>query len=1042
MKQKIINLLVLIVVFTAVNTFAQTTTATITGTITDSTDGMELPSVTVLEKGTSNGVTTDFDGNYTIKITKENAILEFSYLGYKTIEVSVDGQTKINVILEKGSEALDEIVITALGIKKSTKAVGYSLTQVKGEEISNVKTTNAINSLQGKIAGVNITTNATGAAGSSRVVIRGASSLSGNNQPLYVVDGIPIGNNNNGAAGEWGGNDGGDGISSINPDEVASISVLKGGAASALYGSRASGGVILITTKTGKNQKGLGVEFSSSVTFDKVNTSLNEYQTEYGQGKFGLKPVSGADAAAIGLNAWGPRLDGTSVPQWDGVSRPYSYAGNNQENFYNTGITKINTIALSSSTDTSSFRFAVSNLDNDDITPNASLGRKTFSLNAGTVVADKLTANVNVKYIIEEANNRPRLSDAPGNANYMTQLLSPNVSVSSMNPGMNEDGSEQQVLSGNPYITNPYWAANKFKNKDKKNRIIASGSLRYDVNDWLYVSARAGLDHYNIRRTSLTPYGTAFSELGGITENNISYTQIDADLIIGADKDITDKITLNALVGTNTNHVQNEDIGLSGQQFIVPTLADFGNTTNQSGSRGFGEREISSIYGSFEVSYDDYLYLTYTGRNDWFSTLSFPGKETPNDDFYTSLSGSLIVSELIELPEAINFFKLRAGYSNVAGGAQDPYQLGLTYQIVGQGHLGQPLGNITNTSVPNQNLVAFNKSEVEIGLDARLFDNRLALDLAYYKNETTNDIVPVAASVFSGYSSALANIGVVENKGFEFLISAKPIVTDDFSWNTSFNGSYNTGTVISTNESDGDISVGQPRSLNIAVTQIVGEDYGTLFGTAYARDDSGAIIYDRSSGVPIAQQAASRKILGTGVAPLTLGFSNSFKYKDFNMSFLIDGKFGGQVFSGTNAAARGAGLHQDTNPNGGRENGLVVSGTDTSGSSFTTTVSQADMETYFAPVGIYGIAEASVYDSDYIKFRQLSIGYSLPSKYLDKTALSSVNISFIATNLFYLMTTAPNIDPEAGFNVGNGQGLEWFGVPPTRNYGFNLNIKF
>ena len=1033
------NMFLVVFVLSAFNTFAQTTTTT--GTITDASDGMTLPGVSVLEKGTTNGVITDFDGNYTIITTKENAVLEFSFLGYQTTEIAVNGQTKINVTLEQGSEALDEIVITALGIEKSTKAIGYSLTQVKGEEMSNIKTTNAINSLQGKVAGVNITTNATGAAGSSRVVIRGASSLSGNNQPLYVVDGIPIGNNNNGAAGEWGGNDGGDGISSINPDEVASISVLKGGAASALYGSRASGGVILITTKTGKNQEGLGVEFSSSVTFDKVNTSLNEFQTEYGQGKFGLKPVSGTDAKAIGLNAWGPRLDGTSVPQWDGVSRPYSYAGNNQENFYNTGITKINTIALSSSTDTSSFRFAVSNLDNDDITPNASLGRKTFSLNAGIVVADKLTANVNVKYIIEEANNRPNLSDAPGNANYMTQLLAPNVPVSSMNPGMNEDGSEQ-VVTDNVFITNPYWAANKFMNKDKKNRIIASTSLRYDVKDWLYVSARAGLDHYNIRRTKLTPYGTGFSALGGITENNISYTQIDADLIIGADKDITDKITVNALVGSNVNNVQNEDIGLSGQQFIVPTLADFGNTTNQSGSRGFGEREISSVYGSLQVSYDDYLYLTYTGRNDWFSTLSFPGKESPNDDFYSSLSGSLIVSELMELPEEINFLKLRAGYSNVAGGAQDPYQLGLTYQIVGQGHLGQALGNITNTSVPNQNLVAFNKTEVELGLDARLFDNRLSLDLAYYKNETTNDIVPVAASVFSGYSSAIANIGIVENKGFEFLISGKPIITDNFSWNTSFNGSYNTGTVIATNETDGNISVGQPRSLNIAVTQIVGEDYGTLLGTAYARDDSGAIIYDTSSGVPIAQQAASRKILGTGVAPISFGFSNSFQYKDFNMSFLIDGKFGGQVFSGTNAAARGAGLTQDTNPAGGRENGLVVSGTDTSGSSFTTTVSQADMETYFAPIGIYGIAEASVFDSDYIKFRQLSIGYRLPSKYLDKIALSSVNISFIATNLFYLMTTAPNIDPEAGFNVGNGQGLEWFGVPPTRNYGFNLNIKF
>ena len=1011
----------------------------ISGIINDS-EGLPLPGATVQNLNTSDGVTTDFDGKFSIEASIDD-VLQISFIGFKTFDFKVSNLTDdFTIQLEQGN-ALDEVVVTSLGIKKSSKALGYSLTQVKGDEMSNIKTVNAINSLQGKVAGVNITTNATGAAGSSRVVIRGASSLSGNNQPLYVVDGIPIGNNNNGSAGEWGGSDGGDGISSINPDEVASISVLKGGAASALYGSRGSGGVILITTKTGESQKGLGVEFSSSMTFDQVNTSLNNFQTEYGQGKFGLKPISGEDATEIGTNAWGPKLDGASVPQFDGISRPYSYVGSNQENFYNTGVTQINTIALSSSTDNSSFRLSLSNLENEDLTPNAGLNRKTFSLNAGTVLADKLTANVNVKYVIEEVNNRPNLSDAPGNANYITLLSSPNVSVSPMDPGVNDDGSEQLVTS-NVYITNPYFAANNFNKKDKKNRIIASSSLRYDLKDWLYVTARAGIDHYNIRRTNLTPFGTGFSPLGSIQENNISYTQIDADIIIGADKDITDKISVNALLGSNTNHVVNENIGLSGSQFIVPTLADFGNTANKSGSRSFGEREISSVYGSFEVSYADYAYLTFTGRNDWFSTLSFPGKTTPNDDFYSSLSGSLILSDLLELPEKISFLKLRAGYSNVAGGAQDPYQLGLTYQIVGQGHQSQPLGNITNQSVPNQNLVAFNKAEVEVGLDARFFNNRLSLDLAYYENETTNDIVPVAASIFSGYSSALANIGTTENKGFEFLISGKPIVNDNFSWNTSFNGSYNIGTVIATNETDGNISVGQPRSLNIQVVQIVGENYGTLFGTAYARDASGAIIYDTSSGVPIAQQASERKILGSGVPPLTLGFSNSFRYKDITLSFLIDGKFGAQIFSGTNAAARGFGLHQDTNPAGGRENGLVVSGTDTSGASFTDTVSQADLETHFAPVGIYGIAEASVYDADYIKFRQLSLGYQLPSKSLDNTFLSSVNISLIGTNLFYLMTTADNIDPESGFNVGNAQGLEWFGVPPVRNLGFNLNIKF
>ena len=532
----------------------------ISGIINDS-EGLPLPGATVQNLNTSDGVTTDFDGKFSIEASIDD-VLQISFIGFETFDFKVSNLTDdFTVQLEQGN-ALDEVVVTSLGIKKSSKALGYSLTQVKGDEMSNIKTVNAINSLQGKVAGVNITTNATGAAGSSRVVIRGASSLSGNNQPLYVVDGIPIGNNNNGSAGEWGGSDGGDGISSINPDEVASISVLKGGAASALYGSRGSGGVILITTKTGESQKGLGVEFSSSMTFDQVNTSLNNFQTEYGQGKFGLKPISGEDATEIGTNSWGPKLDGASVPQFDGISRPYSYVGSNQENFYNTGVTQINTIALSSSTDNSSFRLSLSNLENEDLTPNAGLNRKTFSLNAGTVLADKLTANVNVKYVIEEVNNRPNLSDAPGNANYITLMSSPNVSVSPMDPGVNDDGSEQLVTS-NVYITNPYFAANNFNKKDKKNRIIASSSLRYDLKDWLYVTARAGIDHYNIRRTNLTPFGTGFSPLGSIQENNISYTQIDADIIIGADKDITDKISVNALLGSNTNHVINENIGLS-----------------------------------------------------------------------------------------------------------------------------------------------------------------------------------------------------------------------------------------------------------------------------------------------------------------------------------------------------------------------------------------------------------------------------------------------------------------------------------------------
>ncbi|PCJ95523.1 MAG: SusC/RagA family TonB-linked outer membrane protein [Flavobacteriaceae bacterium] len=1010
---------------------------TVSGTVTDS-NGTPLPGVNVIEQGTSNGTSTDFDGNYSLNVSDGNAVVSFSYLGFSTQDVAINGQSTISVSLEEDAEMLGEVVVTALGIRKETKALGYSLTQVDGEELSTIKVPNAINSLQGKIAGVNITQNATGAGGSSRVVIRGASSLTGNNQPLYVVDGIPIGNDNNGSAGLWGGNDGGDGISSINPDDIESISVLKGGAASALYGSRASGGVIIVTTKSGKGQDGFGVEISSSVTFDAVDTSLQDFQTEYGQGIQGRKPVNVTEARDNGLSSWGARLDGSNVVQWDGVDRSYSYTGSNADKFYRTGTTLINSVALTSGSENLSYRLSATDLSNEDIMPNSGLNRKSFSLNSSAVLADKLTTSVNVKYIIEKANNRPRLSDAPGNANFTVMNLPANLDVTDMDPGANEDGTER-TYSANIYSQNPYFAAYNFRNEDVKNRIIASTSLRYDITDWLYLTGRVGLDNSTIRRTSVEPFGTAYKPLGGISEQDRRYNQVDADLILGVDKDLSDKFSIATFVGINSNHIKFENLNLGGNDFIVAGLEDIGNTVSQSRGHEYGERKIGSVYGSFELSYDRWAYVTFTGRNDWFSTLSAPGKTTPNNDFYPSVNASLVLSEALEMPSFVDFLKLRGGYSEVAGGAQDAYQLSLTYEIFGNPIQGQPLGRVNGNTVPNSNLIPFSKKEVEIGLDARFFKNRLAVDFAYYKNNTTNDIVDVATSVFSGYGGAKANIGEIENKGVELLLSGTPIKTEDFTWNSSFNISKNTGTVLATNETDSDVNLDEPRSRNIRVTHIVGEAYGTLVGVSYERDASGTIVYEiDGEGVPRAVEG-ERKILGEGVPPITLGFTNSFRYKNFNLNFLIDGKFGGQVFSGTNTLLYGNGLHKATLE--GRENGLTVTGIDAAtGSSFTTTVAPENLSTYYGEIA--DIAEEFVSDSDYIKFRQLSLGYSLPSRLLENSFLKDVSLSLIASNLFYISRSVDNIDPESAYNAGNSQGLEYFGLPSSKSYGLNVNVKF
>lgn len=1017
----------------------------ISGTVTDADTGDPLPGINVVEKGTRNGTSTDFDGNYTISVADDSAVLVFSAIGFTTREVSVSGQSTINVTLAEDVELLGEVVVTALGIKKETKALGYSLTEVGGEEIATIKTPNAINALQGKIAGVNITQNSTGAAGSSRVIIRGNSSLTGNNQPLYVVDGIPIGNDNNGSASLWGGNDGGDGISSINPDEIESISVLKGGAATTLYGSRGGNGVILITTKNGTKQQGFGVEYSTSIQFDRVNKDILDFQTEYGQGTQGRVPANEAEAFDLGLSSWGARLDGSSVVQWDGVSRPYSSVGSNLDHFYRTGTTFINTVAISNGSEDSNFRFAVSDFSNDDILPNAGLNRKSFSLNAGSTLANKLTAQVNAKYIVEDVTNRPRLSDAPGNANYTVALLPPNVDVRFMDPGETEDGVERGY-SNNVFSQNPYWAAFNFRNEDKRNRIIASTSLRYDILDWLYITGRVGVDHYTRKSTNVTPFGTAFQPLGSMTEQERRYTQIDSDLILGVEKDLTDKFGLSAFVGMNSNNIEFEELNLGGGNFIVPGLEDIANLQNQNRSRIYNERKIGSVYGSLEFSYNDYAYLTVAGRNDWFSTLSFPGKDTPNDDFYASITGSLILSDMFEMPSFIDFLKLRGGFSQTAGGAQDAYQLALTYEIFGQGHLGQPLGRVSGGTIPNANLVPWNKEETEIGFDARFFGNRLSLDFAYYTNETTDDIVQSVPSVFSGYGQAILNLGSLENEGVELLITGTPIRNANFEWTTSMNMSFNQSEITGTNADNADIGLDEPRTRNVRIQQIVGEPYGVIFGTSYVRDNDGNIVYDiDGDGVPIARQG-ERKILGQGVPPWSFGFTNSFRYKNFNLQFLIDAKFGGQLFSGTNSIAYGTGLHKNTLE--GREGGLSVTGVDGAtfdadagtGTSFTTTVAPENLQTYWGRVN--DIAEEFVEDSDYISFRQLSFGYTLPSSILDKTFINSVTINLIGQNLFYINRSIDNVDPESAYNTSNSQGLEYFGVPSTRNYGVSCNIKF
>lgn len=1037
---------------------------TISGTVTEKGSKIPLPEVSVFINQVNKGDITDFDGRYSIKAEDlKGKTLTFSYLGYKTVTINLTGEDQvINATLEPDSTNLNEIVVTALGIKRESKALGYSLTKVDGEDLSTVKSLSAVNSLQGRVAGVNISSGSGGAAGSSRVIIRGASSLTGNNQPLYVIDGIPVINNTNGSVVGATNNatgDGGDDISSLNPDDIESVSVLKGSSAAALYGSLASNGVIMITTKSGKNKKKMGIEYSSSFTFDKVNTGLQDFQTTYGQGnnrlrpgyeydltgnpvEIGLKASAIDDSYVSSLQSWGAPLDGSLVYNWDGVKRPYSYAGNNLDKFYKTGVTSINTLALAKGGEDYNYRLSFSNLDNKDIFPNTTLKRRSISLNASAKISSKLTSTINTKYIVEDVHNRISIGDTPGNANTVAFVLPSSLNIYDLKPGSNEEGTELR-FQPSQFISNPYWATNDFNNDDTKNRLTASTTLKYDVNDWLSVTGRTGIDTYDLSRKRVTPFGTAYRPAGELYQVKSTYKLVNSDVMLGIDKDITDKISINSILGANSRTSSFESLSALGRGFIVVGLEDLNNTTLPEPTYGFFETKTNSIYGSFEASYNRYLYVTFTGRNDWFSTLSFPGKTTPNDGFYWSVSQSLLLSQAFDLPEAINYAKVRTSYAQVAGGARNAYSLNLDYAITGS-FQGQSFGQLNGNSIPNPNLIPFQKNEFEVGFEGRFFNSRLHLDMAYYANKTQNDIVRAAASQSSGFTSSILNIGELQNKGFEFLIGGSPIKTEDFSWNTSFNFGYNNSEIIHTDDEDTAINVdgSLTRSRTAIISHIVGENYGVIFGSSYKRDENGTIMYNNSGTIPKPVQGEN-KILGQGVAPYTMGFSNRFSYKDFSLSFLIDAKFGGSVHSGTNRELMMRGLHKKTLK--GREDGLEVSGIDNAtGQAFTKVVAPENLRTYYGFIGEEnsGISEEFVYSTDFIKFREVSLSYSLPQTALKNVFIDNVRLSVIGRNLFFISRKIDNVDPEASLNNLNSQGIERFGTPSTRSYGFSVNVKF
>ncbi len=1002
-------------------------TRSLSGSVTDA-QNVGVVSATVKVKGQSNVTTTNFEGRFSFSVPTGNITLEISSVGYIAREVAVGAdENNVTVALTISNEELSEVVVTALGIKKQKRVLGYAVGQVKGDDLTKAREINLGSSLSGRVAGVNASSMATGPGGSSRVVIRGATSASGNNQPLYVIDGIPIDNTQQGNAGRWGGVDRGDGLSSFNPDDIADISVLKGSNASALYGSRGSNGVILITTKKGRAGQGIGVEINSNYTMDKV-FKTTDWQYEYGSGFQGQKPANLDDARLRALFSWGAKLDGSQVIGIDGLMHPYSAQKDNLKNFYDNGNTWSNTIALTGGGTNVNYRFSVGNVNNNAILPNAGFDRKNFSLSLNASPNKKITIETNAQYIIEKARNRPFLSDAPKNANLTVYQLATNTDVRWLKPGVDSTGREAKHLGSNVFQQTPYFATNYVKNRDRRNRFIGSSILTYNITPHFYAKGKAGIDYISYEYFEIEPTGIQYNPNGGMNIVQQSRYEYNTEAQLGYKNKVFNDFDVNVIVGANRQHNRRKGSNYGGGEFIVPFQYFYGNIKNKYSNEDFAESEVNSVFGSADLGYKNFAFISLTGREDWFSTLS----PKSNHIFYPSINTSIIYSDIVKLPSWWSYGKLRAGWGSVGGGLPDAYALVLTYTPVGQGYFSQPLVGTNGGNIPNANLQPYEVKTVEIGAENSFLKNRLSVDIAWYNKKTINDIADANVSISSGYGTTKINVGEIQNRGIELQISGIPVRTKDFSWNAGFNMAHNKSKVVKLTNELKSKTLADNRDGNAFIVLEEGEPFGIIKSYVYETNSKGELVYNPDGTLRRGQLVK----VGKGVAPLTAGFTSDLTYKNFILSILIDGKFGGDVFSSSNYLGYRLGLHKGTLE--GREGGIAVNGVDPNGAPINTTVNAQDYWRAWA----FGQTANFLYSSDFIKLRSISLGYTVPKKVLGKAPIQSINISLVARNLANFLNKVPNVDPESNYQNGNEQGLERGGVPVTRNYGINLNVKF
>lgn len=1017
----------------------------ISGIVVDDATDEPVPGANIVEVGTQTGTVTNSAGEFSLTVSGSDVQIRVSFIGYEPQILDVDGRSEITVRLQQAVGELDGLVVTAFGVERRQRSLGYSVTRIDAEPLASTRSTNIADNLSGQVAGLQVTSPSTGPGGSARLVIRGVTSLTGDNEPLVVVDGVPIDNRNIGQAGEWGGFDGGEGISSLNPDDIEELTVLKGPSATALYGSRAQNGAILVTTKSGRGMDGYTVNVRSNVTFENILVPYDEFQSEFGQGTRGNIPQTQGEALSTGLSSWGPRITGNqSGVQFDGETRSYEAFSDNMQNFYDTGVNVTNNIAVAGGSENSSFRLSLTRLNSEGIIPATTLDRDNVNFIGQRRFGD-LTVQAKANYVIEQTGFRPQLSDNPSNPALSLTYMPVTLDVRLLDRHKDDQGNHIPFTNSN-FRPNPYWGFRENGNADDRRRIIGFVRASYNFTDWLSLQGRAGTDFYTLRRTTWDAQNTPWVQGGQMTENEFRVREDNFDLLLQGEQSLTRDINMNATLGAARVYETFENLSQFGQRFVVPELITIGNTSQDTRNLGYGfnEKQVNSVFGSVEFDYQDLLFLELTARNDWSSTL--PAEN--NSYFYPSVNVGFSFAEALDLTN--NYFsygQLRASWARV-GGDTDPYQLNLNYAITGS-HPTKEGGNvshgqITNTTIPLATLRPTDTEAIEGGIDLRFFEGRIGLDVTLYRQNTTDQILGTTISNTSGFGSQLINAGEIQNRGIEVLLSGRPVVTQDFQWRTSLNYARNRNEVIALEEGLESLRLGQSRSLITFVDARVGEPYGQIVGAAYQRNDAGEVIFD-SDGLPLTE---NNVVLGNYTPDWTAGWTNNFSYRNFTLSTLLDIRWGGDIYSLTNAQAYAAGTHAKTlegreglsfdgdgNLTGG---GVVGQGVTADGQTNTTAV---DPEVYYGYLAA-NISEEFVYDASYIKLRSLSLGYNLPADFIQRVGLSSASVSIVARNLWLIHKNTPNIDPESVINTGNAQGLEHASLPSTRSIGFDISLQF